>query len=466
MDRSGNMRSEVVDAFRAIDIPLYRFPGGIHADYYDWRAGAEPRDRRRQITNIFTNRSEPQPLGSPEFVNLIKTTRAEMLITANYGTGSAEDAGAWARWFKDQGLTPQFWEVGNEIYLADPNKEQPNGKRIAKSGRQYASDFPRYRSAILAATPGVKVGLIGHVDDGAFPIAPAARKNWTEEMLDNFRGQADFIAVHNAYAPVVINDSIRFTDERTRLRVYRTMYAAPQQSARNFASMAALLDRHPATRGLPIAITEWGPLFGYSNKRDVTSEYADQSRRMAAAVYVAALIDWMLGEPRLLLATYTNPIHEFYGSLLTDTDRELVKTPSYHVFAMYRSRFESRLVPATVEAPQFSADTVGLINAQSGVPEVSARASISSNGRRLTAMLVNRSVDKPMQKRITIDGFAAGRVDCQVLAGSSPSAINGPPISKSTTSGRIAPAPINCSGDPLAVTIPPSAVVSLVADRK
>ena len=468
MDRSGNMRAEVVDALRAVSIPLFRFPGGIHADYYDWRKGAEPRNRRPPVTNIFNNRSEPQPFGSPEFVELVKATRAEMLITANYGTGTAEDAGAWARYFKDAGVPAQYWEVGNEIYLADPAKEQPNGKRIAKAGDQYARDFPQFRAAILAATPGVKVGLIGHVDDGAFPIAPAARRDWTDRMLATFKGKADFMSVHNAYAPVVINDSIKFTDARARLNVYRTMYAAPQQTARNLADMAAELDRHEATRGLPLAITEWGPLFGYSGKRDVTAEYADQSRTMAAAVYVAAMLDWMLGEPRLLLATYTNPIHEFYGSLLTDTDHQLVKTPSYYVFSMYRSRFESRLVPATVETPRFSSNTIGLVNAQSNVPEVSARASVSANGRRLTAMLVNRSIDRSMNTRITVDGFPVGRVDCQVLAADAPSAINGPALSKSTSTGRtIAPAPVDCSGgDQIAVSIPPSAVVSLVAERR
>jgi alpha-N-arabinofuranosidase len=468
MDSSGNMRHEVVDALRGVGIPLYRFPGGIHADYYDWRAGIEPRNRRRNASNIFTGRSESQPFGSPEFVDLIKATRADMLVTANYGTGSADDAGAWAKYFKDAGVPAKYWEVGNEIYLADPNKEQPNGKRIAKAGEQYGRDFAKYRNAILAATPGVKVGLIGHIDDGAFPIAPGGRGDWTERMLREFKGDADFMAIHNAYAPVVINDGVRFTDANARLNSYRVMYAAPEQTKKNFDEVAALLDKHPNTKGLPIAITEWGPLFGYSGKRDVTAEYADQSRTMAAAVYVASMLNLMIGEPRLMMATYTNPIHEFYGSLLTDTNRELVRTPSYHVFAMFNSRFESRLVPARVEGPSFASNTLGLIKAQDQVPEISAQASISPNGRRLTAMLVNRSVDRAMNTRISVDGFAVGNVDCQVLAAEAPHAINGPSLTRSVLAGRvIAPARINCTpGDQISVSIPASAIVSLVAERK
>jgi alpha-L-arabinofuranosidase len=468
MDDSGNTRDEVVSALRTAGIPLFRFPGGIHADYYDWRTGTEQRNRRATAKNIFNGRNEKHSFGSPEFIELAKSVGADMLITANYGTGTPEDAGEWARYFRSQNITPRFWEVGNEIYLADPGKEQPNGKRIAKTGEQYARDFPQFRRAILEATPNAKVGLIGHIDDGAFPISPNGRKDWTERMVREFKGEADFMAIHNGYAPVVINDSIRFNDTNSRLSAYRAMYAAPQQTARNIAEVLALLDSHGPTKGLPVAITEWGPLFGYSGKANVTGEYADHSRSMGAAIYTASMLDLFLGEPRLLMATYTNPIHEYYGSLLTDTPRGLIRTPTWHLFTMYRNRFESRLVPATVDAPRFSSNTVGLINSQSNVSEVLARASVSPNGRRLTAMLVNRSIDTAMATRVQVDGFPVGDVDCQVLAADAPHAINGPALTKTTVSGKtIAPAPISCSGgDQISVSIPPSGIVSIVAERR
>src|SRR5207245_1643293 len=127
--------------------------------------------------------------------------------------------------------------------------------------------------------------------------------------------------------------------------------AAPLQTVDDLASMITLLDRKAETRGLPIAITEWGPLFGYSNRANVNNWYVDQSRTMAAAIYVASMIDTLLGQPRVLLATYTNPIHRYYGSLLTNTDRGLVLTPSYYVYSLYRTRFETRMVPASVSGP-------------------------------------------------------------------------------------------------------------------
>jgi alpha-L-arabinofuranosidase len=449
-------------------VPIFRFPGGIHADYYDWQSGVRAQRERPNVENVFTKKPEPQLFGTPEFVELLKQTSAQAVITANYGTGRPEQAAAWAQYLRDAGAQVPYWEVGNEIYLADPSKDQPNGKRISRSGRQYAQDFPRFRDAIRAVMPDAKVGLIAHVDSGAFPMSPNAHREWTSEMLSSFRSPADFVAVHNAYAPVIINDANRFENAEARARAYRAMYAAPRQTAEDLTAIADLVDRHPSTRGLPIAITEWGPLFGYSGRPDMTAIYADQSRTMAAAVYTASVLDVMLGNPRVVLATYTNPVHKWYGSLLTDTDQGLVRTPSYHVFAMYRSRFEPRIVPVSTTTRSFASDTVGLIHAQQDAPEVIARASTSTDGRRLSVMLVNRNLNSAVTARVAVAGFAMGRVDCQVLSAPSAASINGSQLTKTTTTGTtIQPQPLSCAaGSPMTIVLPASSVVSVVAERR
>jgi alpha-N-arabinofuranosidase len=465
---TGRLRTEVIEAFRELKVPIFRFPGGIHADYYDWQSGARPRGERPNAENVFTKKPEPQLFGSPEFAELLKQTSAQAVITANYGTGRPEQAASWAQYFRDAGVQVPYWEVGNEIYLADPTKDQPNGKRISRPGRQYAQDFPKFRDAIRAVMPDAKVGLIAHVDNGAFPLAPNAQRQWTAEMLAALRSPADFVAVHNAYAPVIINDSNRFEDAGARARAYKAMYAAPQQTAEDLDAIANLVDRNAATRGLPIAITEWGPLFGYSGRPDMTAIYADQSRTMAAAVYTASVLDVMLGNPRVVMATYTNPVHKWYGSLLTDTDRGLVRTPSYHVFAMYRSRFEPRIVPVTTTTRSFASEAVGLIHAQQDAPEVVTRASLSADGRRLSVMLINRNLDAAVTTRLSVSGFAMGRVDCLVLSASSAAAINGSQLTRTTTTGAtIRPQPASCAaGSPMSIVLPASSVTSVVAERK
>jgi hypothetical protein len=464
VDAAGALRREPLDALRALRLPLFRFPGGIHADYYDWRQGTAPVPHRPPATNVFTRKREPQPFGTPELAALLRETAAQALVTANYGTGNAERAGAWARDLAGRKVPAAYWEVGNEIYLADPGKDQPNGRAIAKSPEQYAKDFPAFRDAIRAGLPGARVGLIAHLDTAAFPLAPAAVRDWSTRMLAALRGKADFVSVHDAYAPVVIDDSVRFDDPAARLRVYRALYAAPAETIENLRAVEAELDRRPLTRGLPIAVTELGPLFGYSTRPEVHAAYVDQSRTMAAAVYVASLLHTLLGEPRVLLACYTNPIHRWYGSLLTDTPEGLVRTPSYWVYDLFRNRLEPRLVATTVEGPTFDAEGVGLVRPRRAQAELLARASLSDDGRRLSALLVNRSLERRLVTRLHVVGFAAAEADCRLLAAASPNAVNGPRLTGSTVAATppVAPAKVPCRvGED--VVVPPSSVLSLVA---
>lgn len=461
---TGRLRDDVMRDLRPLRIPLFRFPGGIHADYYDWGPAAEPRGRRPQALNVFTGKAEAQLFGIPELGALLEATGAAALITANYGTGSPERAGAWAAYMARAGMPAPLWEVGNEIYLADPGGSQPNGKKIYRRPEQYAADFDRYRSAIRAAIPDARVGAIAHLDSGAFPLAPAATAEWSSVMLRALRTPKDFIAVHNAYAPVIIDDSIDFTRESERARVYRAMYASVRQTQRNLEEVRRLAGGDGAP---PLAVTEFGPLFGVSRKQAVHTAYVDQSRTMAAAVYVASLLDAFIGDGKVFAACYTNVIHKWYGSLVTDTEAGLVKTPTYYLYDFYRNRFESGLVAASVSGPSFDSTTVGIARAETGVPALVARAGLSPDRSRLTAILVNRSLDQSLATTVTVKGFRPGRTNCQAISAATPNGINGTSLTATTAAGTpIVPAAVPCPAGPsIPITVPPNAIISLVAEK-
>ena len=462
------LREQVMTKLRPLHIPLFRFPGGIHADYYDWKLGIGPQEKRGQSENVFTKKVERHRFGTPEFAELLKETGASALITANFGTGTAEQAGAWARYLADQHLPAPLWEVGNEIYLSGPKTDGPNGKRIFRPSEEYARRFASFRDAIHQAMPDAKVGAIANLDAGAFPLAPPENREWSHKMLGGLRSRADFVATHDAYAPVVIDGANDFSTEPKRREGYRSLYAAADQTREDLDELAARVDKQsPSNRGLPLAVTEYGPLFGVSSDAKRQAVYVDQSRTQAAAIYVASLLDVFIGHPRVMAACYTNPIHKWYGSLLTDTDQGLVVTPTYHVFSLYRSRFFDDLLPAKIDSGRFDGGRLGLVKERRGASEILARASRSKDGRRVGIMLVNRSVDHDRQAEVSLAGFPATSVDCKVLSAPVPWAINGPRLSDTTSSaGEIAPRPLPCTGtDRIALRLPPNSVVSVVAQR-
>src|SRR5688500_7838374 len=49
----GGLRSDLIEAFRRIDPPVLRWPGGCFADDYHWRDGVGPRERRPVTVNTW-----------------------------------------------------------------------------------------------------------------------------------------------------------------------------------------------------------------------------------------------------------------------------------------------------------------------------------------------------------------------------------------------------------------------------
>ncbi len=45
------MRCDVVEALQQIQLPVLRWPGGCFADYYHWKDGIGPREKRKKIVN-------------------------------------------------------------------------------------------------------------------------------------------------------------------------------------------------------------------------------------------------------------------------------------------------------------------------------------------------------------------------------------------------------------------------------
>jgi alpha-L-arabinofuranosidase len=246
------------------------------------------------------------------------------------------------------------------------------------------------------------------------------------------------------------------------------MYAAAQQTQANLDQVAATVSqRSPVNAGVPIAVTELGPFFGVSTVPAMHTAYVDQSRTIAAAIYVASVLDALIADPRVFLAAYTNPIHRYYGSLITDTPSGLVKTPTYYLYELYRTRFEPRLVATeVVTSPSFASAELGIVKARKAAPDLLAKASTSGDGKRLSVMLVNRSLDRALSTTIEAKGFVAKAVDCRAVAAAAANAINGPALGPTVAAGgpEIRPRPLDCRvAGGIELTVPPNAIVSVVA---
>src|SRR5258706_5177507 len=125
------IRNDIVEALRAVRIPILRWPGGCFADEYHWMDGIGPRERRPTMINThWGGVTENNHFGTHEFMDLCAQLDCEPYICGNVGSGTVQEMQQWVEYLTFDGISPMadlrrsngraepwrimFWGVGNE----------------------------------------------------------------------------------------------------------------------------------------------------------------------------------------------------------------------------------------------------------------------------------------------------------------------------------------------------------------
>jgi hypothetical protein len=155
-----------------------RFGGGSLSDAYHWKTGLAEGSTFLWPTNI------------DAFANVAMTTRAQVFITANYGSGSPEEAADEVRYTnKTKNYGFKYWEIGNENY---GSWEVDNNLR-PHDPLTYARRFKEYFKQMKLADHTIKIGAVITVDEDSFP-------NYTDEVVTNPRTGAS----HSGWSAVLL----------------------------------------------------------------------------------------------------------------------------------------------------------------------------------------------------------------------------------------------------------------------
>jgi len=408
-------RPDVVAEVRKLGVSLIRFPGGVFSDHYDWRDGIGNPNRRPTTLHYADGPKSTHHFGTDEALGFARRVNAALLVTVNAGTGSAQDAAEWVAYINGEGgKSPKmdrvkFWEIGNELYIRTGATMQPAA---------YAKKVKQFARAMKAVDPSIKVGAIGGINQGSYVVVQYPK--WTETVLDEAGSEIDFLAVHNAYAPSLIN-----TGKLDGEEVYMALLAAPLHVERNLATLSQeIRKRVPNKAKRPsIAITEWGPFFHIFP----SNEWVDHVKTLGSAVYVADMLRVFAQSPDVEIANFfklSEPT--FMGWIGPDRSGTYIPKPSALAFQLYSQHFGEIVVDTTVSAPTYKGPQIGLVDPLKVVPLLTAIASLSADKKTLYINVINKYLRNSITADVDVSGVKLGaRATVRTLTGSSVDAHTG-----------------------------------------
>jgi hypothetical protein len=92
-------RRDVLEALRAIKVPVVRWPGGCFADEYHWRDGVGPRGKRPvKINTNWGGVNEDNAFGTIEYMGFVERLGAEAYVSANVGSAPPSETAQWVEY--------------------------------------------------------------------------------------------------------------------------------------------------------------------------------------------------------------------------------------------------------------------------------------------------------------------------------------------------------------------------------
>ncbi len=387
----------------AVKPTLWRFPGGVYSDSYNWTNGVGPQAARPSTPIWQGGVLDNNNVGTDEALAFMATIGSHLMITVNAGSGTSDQAASWVQYTNSLKQNVKYWEVGNELYYNPPVSPIPY---YTMTPSTYASTFVQFSTAMKQVDPTIKMLAIGG------NILNQSYTNWDQTVLNQAGPYMDYLAVHNSYAPVNVFDS--GDDVRT---VYSALLAAPLSIAQNLQSLSNEIDMYAGANAsqIRLAVTEWGPLFDL-----YPSPYILHVRTLGSALFVASTLKAYIEAPRMDIANFFTMVDNGVSAWLGKRGNAYYPEAPYYAFEMYTRHFGSLLVSSTVTSPTYNSPAVGVVAAQSNVPYLEVVSSLSANQKKLYVLGINKNFDSPITATIQLNGFTpAADGSAWVLVGTS-----------------------------------------------
>jgi len=394
------VRKDVIEAFKEIKMPVLRWPGGCFADEYHWKDGiGEKSQRKKMINTNWGGVTEDNSFGTNEFFDLCEEIGCEPYLAGNLGSGTVQELSEWIEYITFDGVSPMAdlrrkngrekpWKLK---YLGIGNENWGCGGSMRPE--YYCDEYRRYQSFCknFSGNELYKIACGPNSND----------YNWTDVVMSNL-GEWNTKAISLHYYTVPTGDwnkkgsATEFSDEEYYETISKTLYMDEL-----IKHHSGIMSRRDPEGKIGLIVDEWG--CWYDVEEGTNPGFLYQQNTMRDAIVAACNLNIFNNHSdKVVMANLAQAVNVLQSLILTEGEK-MVKTPTYHVFDLFKTHQGGELCYSYAD------------NCQAGgkIPMISQSASVKDGV--LTVTIANCSIDDDAHICCDIAGENYQNIECRIL---------------------------------------------------
>lgn len=395
-------RTDVIEAFKELKVPVLRWPGGCFADTYHWKDGIGPKEDRPSIVNVhWGGVTEDNSFGTHEFLNFCELIDAEPYLSINVGSGTVQEAVEWVEYVTSSNESPmtelrkkngredpwnvKYWGIGNETWGCGGDMRP-----------EYYADIYRHYAGYIRGQELQRVA-----------VGPSSGDyNWTEKLMNGLNGKqnlVEVISLHHYTLPTgdwsKKGSSTDFGEDQWFSTFKNTMVVEEL-----IQKHLAIMDKYDPNGDITLAVDEWGTW--YDALPGSNPGFLQQQNSLRDALVAGVNLNIFNNyADRISMANIAQIVNVLQAMILTDGEK-MVKTPSYYVFKMYNVHHDATLIPSLLSSESYEFNGEKL-------PAVTSSASIKNDITSIT--LTNINPNKSTNVDINVDAIDFSKISGQII---------------------------------------------------
>lgn len=392
------IRNDIIEALKAIKLPVLRWPGGCFADEYHWRDGIGDKSKRKKMINThWGGLVEDNSFGTHEFLQLCELIGCEPYIAGNLGSGTVQEMSEWIEYInssepssvvqeriangRKEPWNLKYFGVGNENWACGGNMRP-----------QYYADLYR-RYAVYCRNYGpnrlYKIACGPNSDD----------YDWTDKIMESITKDCSAISLHH-YSWMTSQRATELSKDN-----YIKVIAKSRKMDELIERHGNIMAKYDPEHKLKLVVDEWGTW--YKTEEGTNPRFLHQQSTMTDAIVAAGTLDIFNSWCNIVsMANIAQTVNVLQAVILT-SGKQLIKTPTYHVFDIYKEHQNNMLLESYCENKRLDSDEQ--VNA------ISHSASIKEDGA-VFITLSNASLDKEYEMDIELFGNHYENAEANILA--------------------------------------------------